>query len=417
MKILLINNFHYRRGGSETVYLNTGDLLKLHGHEVVYFSQKCPENIPDKNDDLFPERVDPESANICRKLVGVVNYFYNSRAACLLEKLIQRERPDIAHIHMLWGGLSPSIFHVLRRYNIPIVHTVHDYRMVCPAYLFKDGKGKICEKCYKGHYLNCIRKRCSKGSLVLSIIMTLEMYFRNIFFNPVKNINSFIFVSNFSYNKHIQHNKDFKKAFGKVLYNFSNEDVLDASLEDSSIDTFNSYYLFYGRLSAEKGLKTFIDACVNHPQLQFLIVGTGPLETELKRECLIRGLNNIKFLGYKTGSELYELIKHAKFVCVPSECYENNPMTIIESYTLSSPVIGADIGGISELVEDKINGFLFKSGSSSSLSDAIAESSAIEYNDYIAMKKHAKEFAIKNFDKENYYISLMELYERHINKN
>ena len=133
MKILLINNFHYRRGGSETVYFNTGDLLKKHGHEVVYFSMTSKEDVPDKNSDLFPKRYDIESLSLLQKLKGAKSYFYNKEAARLLEELIKREHPEVAHIHLLWGGLSPSVFRILKKYKIPIVHTAHDYRMVCPA--------------------------------------------------------------------------------------------------------------------------------------------------------------------------------------------------------------------------------------------------------------------------------------------
>lgn len=143
MKVLLIDNFHYRRGGAEVVYLNTADMLLEHGHEVVFFSQKWDENIETKDSKYFPTGYSVRSVGVLNKLKCIRNYFYNTDAAVSLENLIKTEKPDIAHIHLFWGGLSPSIYRMLKRHNIPIVHSVHDYRMVCPGYAFKNGKDEI----------------------------------------------------------------------------------------------------------------------------------------------------------------------------------------------------------------------------------------------------------------------------------
>lgn len=412
MKVLLIDNFFYRRGGAEVVFLNTGELLKANGHEVVYFCQEWEQNLSCKDSKYFPKGVDTKSQGLADKFKGICNYFYNREAAKKLEDLLVKEKPDIAHIHLFWGGISPSIFKVLKRHNVPIVHTAHDYRIVCPGYAFKNSKNEICEKCEGKKFYNCIKNRCSRGSLVMSTLMCMEMYSRNWFMNPVKHIDSFMFVSNFSYNKHLQYAPNFKKKHCVTMYNFQDAEVLAET--DKAIDTFDSYYLFYGRLSYEKGIKTLIEAFTEKKHLKLKIVGTGPLEKELKQLCVDNNATNIEFVGYKTGKELYRIIKNAKFVCVPSECYENNPMTIIESYTLRTPVIGAGLGGIIEIIEDGVTGYKFKSGDVEDLKRAITVTENLEKVKYTALKNDAEIFADKNFSKENYYTKLIDLYKHTI---
>ncbi len=417
MKVLLIDNFHYRRGGAEVVYLNTGDMLKLHGHSVIYFSQAWKQNLPCLSEDYFPKGIDSNSEHsFLRRIQGIANYFYNIDASRRLEKFIENEKPDIAHIHLFWGGLSPSILKVLKKKHIPIVHTAHDYRMVCPGYTFKDGKGSICEVCRAGHFMSCITRRCAKGNFLMSVIMTAEMYFRNHFFHPAKYISSFIFVSKFSLQKHIQHDKRFAETNNIVMYNFSNEDVA-AKARSVVSDTYKNYYLFYGRLSFEKGISTLIDAFSENRNIHLKIVGTGPLEKQLKSKCNKFRLDNIEFVGYKTGKDLYDIVKNAKYVCVASECYENNPMTIVESYTLSTPVIGASIGGITEIVNDGISGFLFESGNVNSLSKVIKKAENLGRTDYQTMKNAAKQFADTYFNPDNYYNVLIDLYSKTLSGN
>lgn len=409
MKILLIDNFFYRKGGAEVVFLNTGKLLEEHGEEVVYFSQKWDKNLSCKDEKYFSQGISADTQGVINKIKGVSKYFYNREAATMIEKLIVAEKPDVAHIHLFWGGISPSVLKALKKYNVPVVHTVHDYRMICPAYAFRDISGNVCEKCKGGKYYKCIANRCSRGNIVMSALMSMEMYFRNAFINPRKYIDGFMFVSNFAKNKHFEHEPGFRDCRCVTMYNFQDASVL-ANVDDT-IDTYDSYYLFYGRLSEEKGIKTLIQAMKQFPNLKLKIVGTGPLEDELKKLCVENKLGDVEFLGFKSGDELFDLVRRAKFTCVPSEWYENNPMTIIEAYTLRTPVIGAAIAGITEIVDDGNTGYLFESGNVNSLVEAIKKSAEISKDDYIKMKDNADEFADENFDKEKYYNKLIDLYK------
>lgn len=408
MKVLLIDNYHYRKGGAEVVYLNMGDILREHGHEVIYFSQKWPDNYTCQTANYFPAGVSVNAKGICNKFKCISHYFYNEEAAKCLERLIMKDLPDIAHIHLFWGGLSPSIYKILKKYRIPIVHTVHDYRMVCPGYTFKNWKGEICEKCEGHRFYKCILNKCAKGSLAMSTLMSLEIYLRNTLYHPADYIDYFIYVSHFALNKHLQYDKKLCRKASDVLYNFTNSDIL--AYKQNSIDTFNSYYLYYGRLSYEKGISTLIKAFVRFPHLHLKVAGTGPLDKELKATCSQYNATNIEFIGYKTGKDLYDLVSGAKFVCVPSEWYENNPMTIIEAYSLCTPVIGARIGGITEIISDKITGYLFTSGDIDDLCRNLDKSCELGREDYLKMKINAEEFADKNFNKEIYYRRIIKIY-------
>lgn len=197
MKVLLIDVYNYNKGGAETVCFNTGDMLEQNGHEVTYFTLKWKQNRPSKFEKYFPESKDTRKG-VFRQVINLRNYFYYPDAARKIEQLIIDEKPDIAHIHLLWGQISPSIFTILKKYNIPIVFTIHDYRIVCPAYSFRNGKDEVCEKCQGKHFYRCVTNRCTKGSYFLSIFMAAEQYYRNKFFNPAKYIDGLLYVSNFA---------------------------------------------------------------------------------------------------------------------------------------------------------------------------------------------------------------------------
>lgn len=393
MKVLLINNIFYRKGGSEAVFFNTAELLKKHGHKVVFFSFKRPENIECEQSEYFP--------GLGGKVSQLKNYFWNTEAARQLERLIVAEKPDVAHVHLIWGGMSPSIFGVLKRHHVPLVHTVHDYRMVCPAYTFKNNTGEICEKCGGGKFLNCLKDRCAKGSLLQSVLMTAEMYLRNAKHHPVDNMAGFVFVSKFAQKKHLQYDKKFATVKNIVLYNYTTP-MLECA------EKKGDYYLYYGRLSYEKGISTLLKVFSKHPELKLKVVGSGPIERELKAK---HALPNVEFIGYKSGKELFSLVRDARFVCVPSEWYENNPMTIVEAYSLGTPVIGSRMGGIPEIISEGKTGFTFECGNLSDLELQIEKANALNEEEYATMADAAYKFYEQNFSEDHHYEELMRFYE------
>lgn len=401
MKILLINNFHYRKGGSEAVYFNMARTFAQQGHQVIFFSCTAPQNEACDNSEYF---VTPN--NSLPLIKGAIHYIYNREAQKSLERLIQKERPDIAHIHLFWGGLSTSILDTLKKHGVPVVHTAHDYRMVCPAYTFRRADGTICEECKGGKYYNCTRHRCSRNSLIHSLLMTAEMYLRNYWHKALRKIDGIVFVSRFASEKHLDFMPQLAATKSIVSYNTV------SPLEEKFISAQRGeYYLFFGRLSYEKGIKTLIEAFTELKGPKLKIVGTGPEEEALKRYVSEQGAEqSIEFVGYRKGDELKELIRDASFVVVPSEWYENNPMTIIEAYTAGVPVIGARIGGIPEIVLEGETGYLFWSGNVSDLKEAICKAESVSAEQYNSMSQAARKFAADNFSEETSYNNIINLY-------
>ena len=406
MKILLIDVYNFNKGGAETVCFNTGKLLEEHGHEVVYFTLKWKDNRPSPFSKYFPESKETRVGSL-KQVKNLINYFYHFEAAKKIEQLILDEKPDLAHIHLMWGQITPSIFPVLKKYHIPVLFTVHDYRIVCPAYTFRDGSGRICEDCQGRHFYKCFTHTCCKGNKLMSAVMAAEQYFRNAFFNPAKYIDGFIYVSNFARNIQEKYMPTLKAKPNITLYNFSTS-IGDKPKEMPS----EKYFLFFGRLSYEKGVKTLLEAFKGLPQCNLKIVGTGPKEDELKAFAQSNRMGNVSFLGYKQGKELTGLVADAYFVIVPSEWYENNPMTIIEAYSVGTPVIGAQIGGIPEIIAEGETGYQFKSGNMESLGKVMTKAMALSKNEYEALSSGCLRFAHNNLSPESYYPRLMAFYQQ-----
>ncbi|MBQ2423820.1 MAG: glycosyltransferase [Alistipes sp.] len=397
MKILLINNFHYIKGGSEAVYFNMAEMLVRAGHSVVFFSCTDPRNSSYGSNDYF---VEPN--NSVNHLLGALRYIFNGKARRSLERLIKAERPDIAHIHLFWGGLSSSILGVLKKHNIPVVHTAHDYRMVCPAYTFRRGDGTVCEKCLGGNYIHCLTHRCSKGKFAHSALMTFEAFFRKWFIRPIDAIDGFVFVSQFSYEQHLKAMPALKDKHCIVAHN-----AIAPPSQDEISTAMGSYYLYFGRLSHEKGLETLINAFSNLPHLKLKIVGEGDMEQKLRAMVTT---DNIEFCGYQSGGNLRQTIKNCKAIVVPSEWYENNPMTIIEAQSAGIPTIGARIGGIPEIVEPNKTGYLFTPKSVEELILAIQTMESLDSVQYNTLSQECQHRAAEMFSSDALYPKIINLY-------
>lgn len=402
MKILQINKYYFRKGGAETVFFNTMRLLEKHGHTVIPFSLKNEKNEPSPYENYFVDYPELSESSVCQKIKNLTSFVYNREAARKLELLIQKERPDVAHIHLMFNSMSVSILPVLKKYGIPVVMSVHDYRLVCPAYTFTDGKGRICERCGRGKYYNCILHKCSKDNFFNSLMLCIDSYFRSWFYPPVEYIDRFLFVSKFSMYKHIQIDERFKTKCA-YLYNFTPNVEYRQKKGD--------YILFFGRISEEKGIRTLIEAMRQVPGIKLKIVGVGPLLDELKAVCP----PNAEFLGFKKGDELSKLVRDAAFVVVPSKCYENNPMSVIEAYMVGTPVIGCNIGGTPEIIKVGETGFVFPVSDVHALAATIGDAMEMSDVKYFEMSRKARIFAERHFSAEEYYKSLINNYTEVIN--
>lgn len=391
MKILQINNNHFRKSGTDSVYLNLIELLRKNGHDVIPYSFKDKNNIHDDFDDFFVEK------NFFYKSFGK---FYSLSAKKNLEKLIVATKPDIAHFHNIIGGLSLSILPILKKYNIPTVVTVHGFKYLCPAYVFIDGKGEICEKCKNGKYYNCILNNCAPEGIIRSSGLAVESYLRDFLFPLTNYIDKYIFLSSFYLNKYIEFEPNIKNK-SVFFYNFINE------IEDNYSNNKGKYFLYFGRLDREKGIKTLVEAFSKNQNTNLKIIGDGHLS-----EFVIKNkTENVDYLGYKNWNEIQKYLHNASFVIIPSECYENNPMTIIESYSMGKPVIGSSLGGIPEIIKDGETGFTFESKNVLQLSKLLEVADQIDEESYRQMSKNSIRFAKENFSSDIYYQKLLDVYK------
>lgn len=405
MKILQINTCSYRRGGADVVYLNTTELLRERGHEVINFSQFDSSNSYATNNTYSVNQIDYFGLSPLKKLIKSPRFFYSLETKHKIEQLIRTGRPDVAHIHLYRGILTPSILPVLKKNNIPIVFSLHDYELLCPHNTFIDGKGNICEKCLvQDSWLPCVLNKCNRNNLILSTISAVEFAFHKKIVPFYFYFDKLIAVSKFGMEIHSRKSELKEKLVH--LYNFYPK--LETTVPNHKK---GDYFLFYGRLSYEKGILSLLKAWKNiDSEIKLKIVGVGPMMKSILTYISQNNLTNIEILGFKSGNELEEIIRKASFIIVPSEWYENNPLTIIEAYSNGRPVIASRVGGIPEIVIDNSTGFLFEMGNIDQISQKINIALQLTGDEYFTMSRNAREFADKNFSEEEHYINLINIY-------
>jgi glycosyltransferase involved in cell wall biosynthesis len=409
MKILVCNGFYYLRGGSEVCAFELESLLKSKGHEVISFSMEHPHNLPSPYSEYFvsyinyPELLEAVNpANILRATERII---FSRETRDKLTQLIEDTKPDIAHLHNIGHELSLSVFYVLSKERIPIVKTVHDFGLLCPNTSFLS-HGEICERCMGGKFYEVVRRRCKRNSLPASILAGLGAYIKNT--KKIKsNVDLFVTPSSFLRQKMIE----FGYSPEKIIYLPNTINLADFQPSNES----GKYVLYFGRLSYEKGLYTLLKAISHLQNAPLIVAGEGPLGADLIDYAQKEKLDNVEFVGYQSGKALHDLIRNAAFVVVPSECYENAPLACIEAMALGRPVIGADIGGIPELVHDGETGMLFKTGNVSDLVDKMSYLLAHPALQ-IELGRNARRRVETTFISDHYYQSIMEIYHQLIQR-
>ncbi len=406
MKILIINKFLYPKGGDARCTLETGKLFSKKGHKVTFWGMEHPENLDFPYKEYFVSHIDyNKPLGVFQQLKNSLKILYSLEAKNKINSLIKKWKPDIVHLNNFAHQISPSILDVFEKYNIATVMTMHDYKLVCPAYLMLLCD-KPCERCKRGKYYYCFLNRCTKKSTTKSLVNTLEMYIHHKILGIYKKIDLYISPSKFLMNKVKE--IGFK---GDIVYlpNF-----VDLKEYEPVYKNKNKSILYFGRFSKEKGIETLIDA-IKNLDVELKIIGSGPYEDELKNKVKVENINNVYFLGYKEERELIDIVRKSLFVVIPSEWYENNPMSVLESFVLGKPVVGARIGGIPELVIDGKTGFTFESGNAQDLREKINYLLA-NPKMVIEMGRNAREFVEKNFSSEKHYKKLMRIYRAAIEK-
>lgn len=361
MRILMINKFLHPNGGSETYIFKLGKQLEAMGHEVQYFGMEHQGRCVGNRVNAYTADMDFHGGSKLAKLTYPIKTIYSSEARKKLRLVLADFRPDVCHLNNFNYQLTPSILLEIAKWKkeghpCRVIFTAHDLQLVCPNHMCSNPKtGENCEKCLGGQFASCVKGRCIHGSLAKSVIGMLEAVIWN-GCGVYRNIDTIICCSEFLKTK-----MDSNPLFAErtvALHNFVDRvEPVETEKKD--------YILYFGRFSREKGFHTLLQAARELPEIPFIFAGTGPLEGE------IAGIPNVNNVGFQRGQVLENLIRQARFSLCPSEVYENCPFSVMESQLYGTPVLGADIGGIPELIEPGVTGELFESGNAAQLKKKI----------------------------------------------
>lgn len=354
MKICLVNKFHTVKGGSETYYFGLGELLEERGHEVIYFSMKDDNNRQCKQEKYFVDHVDFNAPmGKIQTVKTALKMLYSLEAKKKFEQLLIDEKPDIIHLNIFQSQLTGSIVDVAKKHKIPVVYTAHDLKSICPNYQMLN-HGEVCERCLRGNYMNCFRTGCMKDSKAKSLLAMMEAEIYK-WKKTYQKLDLIITPSAF-YKKKIEE-AGIVRCPVVHMTNFLPEGTEYKNGAEKGV-----YFLYFGRLSREKGILTLVNAYaqakVDKP---LYLVGTGPVKSQIGQLIAKKGLQEkVKMLGFKSGQELRDIVANALCVCLPSEWYENGPYSIMEAQAAGRPVIVSSNGGLPELVEDGVTGYVVK---------------------------------------------------------
>lgn len=362
MNILMVNKFLHPVGGAETYIFKLGKYLQEQNHNVQYFGMEHKGRIVGNDVNAYTDDMDFHSKFNFSLLSYPIKTIYSSDARKKIRLVLDDFQPDVVHLNNFNYQLTPSIILEIQKWKkdtghqCRIVFTAHDYNLVCPNHMLNNpNTHQNCEKCLGGHFMNCTKGKCIHGSTAKSVIGTMEAQFWKLK-GTYKYIDSIICCSEFMKTK-----MDTNPLFAKktiTLHNFVDKvEWKETEKKD--------YVLYFGRFSEEKGIGTLIDVCKELPNVQFIFAGTGALENAMEV------IPNITNVGFQTGEALEKLIREARFSIYPSEWYENGPFSVMESQMYGTPVLGARIGGIPELIQPGVTGDLFESGNQSDLKNQI----------------------------------------------
>lgn len=411
MKILLINKFHYMKGGTETFHFALAEALEAQGHEVIFFSMQDNRNIPCNQTGYFVKKVDynDNDINFLNKIKLGISLIYSVEAKRKIKALIEQEKPDIAHISLLHRQLSFSVVDELKNHNIPIVMHLHELSAICPAYTMLRPDGSICERCLGGDFKNCVTNKCMKGSYGKSLLAYIEAKFLRYgnYYNKID-----LYIAECDFYKELAERSKFTAS---PIIRMNNFLPVNQIYQVSNIN--GGYILYFGRYAREKGVITLLRAYSKiDPPYPLRCIGSGPEQQAMVRYIQDNDIEGrVSIEGPAFGHEMDAIIESSTIVVIPSEWYENGAFVALQALAKGKVVVATRIAGLAEIIEDENTGFLAEPKNADSLAAAIKK--AIELPDQvkIEMGKRSVEMIKKRCDwkeyiikMENYYRALIE---------
>jgi glycosyltransferase involved in cell wall biosynthesis len=377
----MAHNFYQHPGGEDQVFAAETKLLEARGHTVIPLTRSYA-----------------QLSRMSRPAVARSSV-WNAAAFTEVRRTIQAERIDIAHFHNTFPLISPAAYYAAHLENVPVVQTLHNYRLLCPSALFyRDGH--VCEDCL-GRAIPWpgVQHACYRGSRLQSAVLTGMLTLHRAARTWRHAVDSYIALTDFARNKFIQGGLPANKLIVKP--NFLSDDPGPG-------ESRGGFALFAGRLTQEKGLQTLIDAWRCLPRnVRLRIVGQGPMYDSLSSQ--VRDLPNIELLGARPHTDVISLMKEANMLLVPSRWYEGFPMTVVEAYACGLPVVASDLGSLSSVVEHGKTGLLFPSGSPANLAACVVRL-LNNPEELTSMRKNARTAFEHQYSPEPAYKALMNVY-------
>jgi glycosyltransferase involved in cell wall biosynthesis len=401
--LLSVNNYYYARGGAEVAFLRHNGMLSDAGWSVVPFCMKHENNRIDEWNDDFVDEIEfgRENEGLLTKVRKSAKAVYSFEARKKVERVIDRVGPDLCHAHNIYHHISPSILGVIRRRGVPLVMTLHDLKIACPAYSMLTHDG-VCERCRDGRLFQVATNRCMKGSTALSVLVMIESYLHRYLGSYADNVDTFIVPSRFYKRKLVEWG--FEERRFEYVPNFVDVEDVEPQFEPGR------RFVYFGRLSREKGIATLIEAAAA-AGVALDVIGTGPAKAQLEELAANRG-GDVRFLGYLSGDALRDAVASARAVVVPSEWYENAPLSVLEACGLGKPAIVADIGGTPEMVADGETGWVFPSRSIEALADRLLLVAELADDDVRAVGEAARRRVEQEFSPQRYIEGVRGVYGR-----
>jgi glycosyltransferase involved in cell wall biosynthesis len=387
MKILFVHNAYLQLGGEDVAFAQERELLESAGHQVISYCRS--------NEELNGYSC-LQKINLSKQIVWATD----TRRE--VASLLLREKPQLVHIHNTFMMVSPSVYAACRDAHVPVVQTLHNYRLFCPTATFFRA-GKVCEECVEHGLWKSMRYGCYRDSRVATAGVALMLAFHRGVGTWTRMVDCYIALSEFARRKFIEGGLPRENVVVKPNF---------VQTDPPRRNGRGEYAVFVGRLSREKGLKTLLDAwtCL-HRYIPLLLVGDGPLRSELSAEAERRGLSCVCFRGRLARDETLATINGARFLILPSECYENFPISIAESFSCATPVICSRLGAMQEIVEDGRTGLHFTPSDPEDLASKV-EWAWTRPDQIEAMGREARADYQAKYTPERNYEMLMTIYER-----
>jgi glycosyltransferase involved in cell wall biosynthesis len=389
MKIATIHNTYQQPGGEDVVVAEETRLLESYGHKVVSYRRS--------NHEL-------DDMSTVRRLIQIKDVVHSSRSKNDIQSLIRKEKPDVVHVHNTFLMISPSAYEACRQEGVPIVQTLHNYRLLCPAATLSR-EGVVCEECIHGDFWSGIRHGCYRNSSSMTSVVAAMLKFHQQRGTWKESVDGYVALSEFARDKFTHGGLPAEKIHVKPNFVGSDPGPKTGSGE---------FVLFVGRLVPEKGPDLLLSAwghLKNAPKL--MIIGDGPSRDALQRQIESTHLRNVRIMPWMPKNEVMEAIQKASVLVVPSTWYEGFPMTIVEAFACGTPVICSRLGALQEIVTDECTGLHFRAGDALDLADKVE--SLLGNSERVArMGREARQRFEERYTAPKNYLKLMNIYEQTI---